>query len=107
MLFRSLHTVEEVVELEDIIEKNDIEIEYITLSHIYETKCKEGLNPKGIELLKKARNITKIKIVALGGILPQNVGEVINYCDDFAVMSTLLKNNDVNKIIEAYNQNIK
>ena len=103
----SLHTVEDVVEVEDIIEKNDIEIEYITLSHIYETKCKEGLNPKGIELLKKARNITKIKIVALGGILPQNVGEVINYCDDFAVMSTLFKNNDVNKIIEAYNQNIK
>ena len=45
--------------------------------------------------------------MALGGILPQNVGEVINYCDDFAVMSTLFKNNDVNKIIEAYNQNIK
>ena len=103
----SLHTVEEVVELEDIVEKNDIKIEYITLSHIYETKCKEGLKPRGIELLKKARDISEIKIVALGGILPQNVGEVVNYCDDFAVMSTLFKSDDVKKIIEAYNENIK
>ncbi|MGM9533454.1 thiamine phosphate synthase [Intestinibacter sp.] len=103
----SLHTVEEVVELEDIIEKNDIKIEYITLSHIYETKCKEGLKPRGIELLKKSRDITEIKIVALGGILPQNVGEVVNYCDDFAVMSTLFKSDDVKKTIEEYNENIK
>ncbi|MGM9535395.1 MAG: thiamine phosphate synthase [Intestinibacter sp.] len=103
----SLHTVEEVVELEKIIQNNDIKIEYITLSHIYETKCKEGLKPKGIELLKKARNITKIKIVALGGILPQNVGEIVNYCDDFAIMSTLFKSDDVKKTIEEYNENIK
>jgi len=35
------------------------------------------------------------------------VGEVVNYCDDFAVMSTLFKSDDVKKIIEAYNENIK
>lgn len=103
----SLHSVEEVVELEDIIQKNDLKIEYITLSHIYETKCKDGLKPKGIELLQNARPLTKIKIVALGGILPQNVGEVANYCDDFAVMSTLFKSDDVKKTIEQYNKNIK
>ncbi len=46
----SLHKVEEVDYLEKLIRNQNIKIDYITLSHIYETKCKEGLNPKGIEL---------------------------------------------------------
>lgn len=102
----SLHTVEEVIELNNIIQKNNISIEYITLSHIYETKCKEGLKPKGIELLKRSRGLIQSKIVALGGILPKNVGEVIKYCDDFAVMSTLFKSNNVKNTIEDYIKNL-
>ncbi|MGO0807446.1 thiamine phosphate synthase, partial [Clostridioides difficile] len=62
-------------------------------SHIYETKCKEGLNPKGIELLKEAKKITDIKIIALGGILPSNVDPLVN--------STLLQIGQV--LIEATN----
>ena len=46
-----------------------------------------------------------MKIVALGGILPQNVDEIVEYCDDYAVMSTLFKSSDVKNIIEAYNKN--
>ena len=91
----SLHSTHEVIELNKIIESKNINIDYITLSHIFETKCKEGLKPRGVELLKNSRGLTDIKIVALGGILPQNIGEILAYCDDFAVMSTLNKSSDV------------
>ena len=98
----SLHSVEEVIELENILKDEDIKVEYITLSHIFKTDCKAGLEPKGLKLLKEARKVTDIKIVALGGILPENIGEVRGFCDDFAVMSTLFKSNDVKNKIQQY-----
>lgn len=103
----SLHKIEEVKFLEKLIRNQNIKIDYITLSHIYETKCKEGVNPKGIRLLKEAKEITDIKIVALGGILPSNVKETLKYCDDFAVMSTIMKSKDIKKTILNYNEKIE
>lgn len=103
----SLHQIDEVEYLEKLIRNKNIKIDYITLSHIYETKCKEDLYPKGIELLKEAKKIADIKIVALGGILPSNVKETLKYCDDFAVMSTIMKSKDIKKTISNYNEKIE
>ncbi len=99
----SLHTIEEIVELNEIVENQNLKIDYITLSHIFETECKQGLKPKGVELLNNAKKLTKIKIVALGGILPENISTIAYDCDDFAVMSTLFKSYDVKKTISQYN----
>lgn len=85
----SLHNIEEVNLLEKVIKENNLKVNYITLSHIYETKCKENIKPKGINILKEGKKITNIKIVALGGILPSNMAEVLKYADDVAIMSTL------------------
>lgn len=60
------------------------------------------MKPKGIELLKEAREITDLKIIALGGILPENVAEVIKYCDDFAVISTIMKYKEIYNVINNY-----
>ncbi len=98
----SLHSVSEISDLERIIKNNNIKVDYITLSHIYETKCKKSLKPKGINLLKDGKKITNIKIVALGGILPCNVKEVLNYADDFAVMSTLFTCENIELKIQEY-----
>ncbi len=100
----SLHSTAEVIELNKIVESKSINIDYITLSHIFETKCKEGLKPRGIELLKNSRGLIQVKIVALGGILPQNVDEIVEYCDEYAVMSTLFKSSHVKEAIEDYNK---
>ena len=102
---RLLHSTPEVIELNKIIESKKIDIDYITLSHIFDTKCKEGLRPKGVDLLKNAKDLTKIKIVALGGILSQNIKQIIDYCDDYAVMSTLFKSDNIQNTIEDYNKN--
>lgn len=102
----SLHSVSEISDLERIIKNNNIKVDYITLSHIYETKCKKDLKPKGINLLKDGKKITNIKIVALGGILPCNVKEVLNYADDFAVMSTLFTCENVELKIKEYTKEI-
>lgn len=96
----SLHSTDEVAEMEELCGKYDVKISYITLSHIYETKCKEGLEPKGLELLKMGGKLTKVKIVALGGIDSSNAKETLKYCDDIAVMSLIMKSIDVKKTVE-------
>lgn len=98
----SLHSTNEINRLEEIIKEKNIKVDYIILSHIYETKCKESLKPKGINLLEEGKKITNIKIVALGGILPKNVKEVSKYADDFAIMSTLFTCENVKLKIKEY-----
>ncbi len=96
----SLHSAEEVSEMEELCSKYGVKVSYITLSHIYETKCKEGLKPRGLELLKKGGKLTKVKVVALGGIDSSNAEETLKYCDDIAVMSLIMKSRDVKKTVE-------
>lgn len=98
----SLHSAEEVSEMEELCSKYGVKVSYITLSHIYETKCKEGLKPRGLELLKKGGKLTKVKVVALGGIDSSNAKETLKYCDDIAVMSLIMKSNDVKRTIEEF-----
>ena len=86
--------------MEELCSKYGVKVLYITLSHIYETKCKEGLEPKGLELLKMGGKLTKVKIVALGGIDSSNAKETLKYCDDIAVMSLIMKSNDVKMTME-------
>ena len=96
----SLHSAEEVSEMEELCSKCGVKVSYITLSHIYETKCKEGLKPRGLELLKKGGKLTKVKVVALGGIDSSNAAETLKYCDDIAVMSLIMKSENVKKTVE-------
>ena len=96
----SLHSAEEVSEMEELCSKYGVKVSYITLSHIYETKCKEGLKPRGLELLKKGGELTKVKVVALGGIDSSNAAETLKYCDDIAVMSLIMKSENVKKAVE-------
>lgn len=97
----SLHSAEEVSEMEELCSKYGVKVSYITLSHIYETKCKEGLKPRGLELLKMGGKLTKVKVVALGGIDSSNAAETLKYCDDIAVMSLIMKSKDVKNTVEA------
>ena len=46
---------------------------YITASHVFETKCKENLQPRGLDFLKEITDKVSIDVYALGGIHPDNM----------------------------------
>ena len=78
----SVHTLEEG------IYADKAGADYILASHIFETKCKEGLEAKGTDFIKKLRENVKCKIVALGGINEKNKKEVLEAgADGVAMMS--------------------
>jgi len=69
--------------------------DYIIFSHIFETKSKPGLAPKGIKALSEIKARIKIPIFALGGINETNVHEVLNAgVDNIVVMSAIWESSD-------------
>ncbi|MGN1317378.1 MAG: thiamine phosphate synthase [Lachnospirales bacterium] len=68
----STHSLEEA----KICEK--LGANYITFSHIFKTKCKEGLEPKGLEKLKEVCENVNIPVYALGGIDDENAKDCVN-----------------------------
>ena len=78
----AIHTVEE-----GILAHNK-GAKYILASHIFKTKCKEGLEPKGIQFISELREYVNCEIIALGGINYDNYMNVIEAgADGIAVMS--------------------
>ncbi len=51
--------------------------DYITYSHIFETDCKKGLEPKGLKMLEEICKAVDIAVYALGGINEKNMQSCI------------------------------
>lgn len=91
----SVHSIEEAI----IADKKGAA--YVLASHIFETKCKEGLKPKGIEFIKDLRKNISCKIIALGGINTENYKEIIHAgADGIAIMSLLFLSKDVDSTLK-------
>jgi len=77
--------------LEEVEKANDLPVDYIAFGSIYRTPTKEKPIVVGIEKLKEAKKVAKKPLVAIGGIMPYNVDEVIKAgADGVAVISAIL-----------------
>ncbi len=50
---------------------------YVTFGHVFETDCKKGIAPKGIEVLRQVCRDSKIPVYGLGGIHLNNRQQVL------------------------------
>lgn len=82
----SVHSVEEAKICENLGASR------IITGHVYPTDCKQGLPPRGLEYLKSIVNAVSIPVVAIGGILPDNLVKTVQTgIYDVAVMSYINK----------------
>lgn len=68
----SIHSVEEAIEAERL------GADYLIAGNVFETECKPGLKGRGIDFIKKVCESVNIPVVAIGGITPDNLNELIN-----------------------------
>lgn len=102
----STHAIEDFNALEN-------DFDYAFLSPVYKSISKDDYSPKTdlFEALKSRTNI-KTKVIALGGISPENIDKTIqNGFDDFALLGTIWKNENpikqfkfCQKIVRSYFQ---
>lgn len=66
--------------------------DYLVYGHVYETECKKGLQPRGVEEIKKLASDISIPIIGLGGINADNFKNVMRSgAQGIAIMSSLMK----------------
>ena len=82
----SIHSLDEAKEVESL------GASYVVAGHIFETECKKGLEPRGLNFIKDLSSALSIPIFAIGGIDEKNSLSVINNgAFSICMMSTLMK----------------
>ena len=77
-------------------------IDYISIGPIFPTTSKANPDPVvGIDLLHKARTLTKKPIICIGGITENEIPELLRAgADGIAVISEIYKNDDVSNNLQ-------
>ena len=82
----SIHSLEEAKDVENL------GATYVVAGHIFETDCKKGLEPRGLNFIKELSSILTIPIFAIGGINEENSHLAINsVAFGVCMMSSLMK----------------
>lgn len=80
---------------------------FILYGHVFPSKSKPDLAPKGLEELKKLTNLD-IPVIAIGGITAENTGQVMKAgARGIAVMSGVLEARDPFMAVRAYQNVLK
>ncbi len=88
--------------LKQALAAQDAGADYIGFGPVSHTATKDAGRPRGLNALKKVRSRVKIPVVAIGGITPGNIREVLGCgADAVAVISGILRG-DIRKNTEKY-----
>jgi len=78
--------------IEEVLQAQDQGVDYVTLSPIFPTRSKPLARPLGLDYLQEAVANVQVPVLALGGVDPSNVEEVMRRnAHGVAVMSALWK----------------
>lgn len=92
----STHSIKEA---EDIAEWAD----FITFGPVFYTPSKAQYGePLGVEKLKKVKETVKCKVFAIGGIKPENLPEILPYCDGVALIRGILAERNIESAVKKY-----
>ncbi|WP_256236994.1 thiazole tautomerase TenI [Bacillus sp. EB600] len=79
--------------------------EYVIYGHIFPSKSKPGLTPRGLDELKRITSLLDIPVIAIGGITPKNTFQTMQAgASGIAVMSGILEALDPLSAVKAYKQ---
>ena len=82
----SIHSIDEGKEVESL------GATYVVAGHIFETDCKKGLKPRGLNFIEELSSTLIIPIFAIGGINEENSNLVLNSgAFGVCMMSSLMK----------------
>ncbi|MGB2694421.1 MAG: thiamine phosphate synthase [Dehalococcoidia bacterium] len=70
-------------------------VDYVQVGAVYETASKPGVVPAGVELVRAVADVVSVRVIAVGGITAEAVGEVIEAgVDGVAVIGAILDADD-------------
>jgi thiamine-phosphate pyrophosphorylase len=64
--------------VEQIQEACEIGASYVFYGHVFQTDCKKGVPPRGLELLQRMCAQADVPVYAIGGITPENAMQAVD-----------------------------
>ena len=87
----SIHSLSEALIVQKFIEESPQNI-FLIAGHVFETDCKKGLEPRGIEFLKEICASVEIPVFAIGGINEKTIKQLKDIkIEGVCLMSALMK----------------
>lgn len=87
----------------DAAEAEKLGCTYLIAGHIFQTDCKKGVPPKGLDFLREVCEMVKIPVYAIGGISGGNISAVKNAgAKGGCVMSGFMTCPDVGEFMEDF-----
>lgn len=102
MVGNSVHSISEAQDAE----QNGAD--FIMYGHIFKTSSKRDAEPRGLDQLQRVVDQTTIPVIAIGGITPENVRNVIKTgASGIAVMSGILEAPSPLQAVKLYKQQLE
>lgn len=101
-LGRSIHSPEEAVDVEM---KG---VDFCLYGHVYPSTSKPGQAERGLEMLAKVVQVSRVPVIAIGGITPDNAAQIMKRgAAGIAVMSGICGARDPLSAVKAYRSAIQ
>jgi len=81
--------------------------DYIGFGPVFRTLTKDAGSPKGIEMLRKIKNLVGIPVVAIGGINLDNIRSVLEAGTDAVAVASAILTGDIENNIKRFLDSIK
>lgn len=83
------------------------QIDYLFFGHVFQTTSKQGLQARGLAQLKQVVDAVTTPVIAIGGITPDNIAEVVEVgVAGVAIMSGIFAVKDCQKAARQYRQKL-
>ncbi len=106
--FPHLHIGRSVHSLEEALQAEMEDADYVLFGHVFETDCKQGLEGRGVSLLSEIKQRISIPVIAIGGMTPARLKEVKQAgSDGIAVMSGIFSSDDPLEAARRYSRKLK
>lgn len=90
--------------LSDAKKSEEAGADYITFGHVFETECKKGLAPRGLDKLSKVCRGISLPVYAIGGMTPNKYASVLNAgARGCCIMSSAMIDDNVEKLVKDFN----
>lgn len=78
-------------------------VDYIGIGPIFKSITKDVREPLGIEIIKEVKRISRVPVIAIGGINEENVSDVITAgADGAAVISAIISREDITGAVKGF-----
>lgn len=76
---------------------------YLTAGHVFETACKPGVEPRGLDFLREVCQASALPVYAIGGIHPKNAAACIQAgAYGICIMSDCMRHTDTQNRLKQY-----